>query len=72
MTIAELIAKLSSYPPDARVTLLDSDRGWLLPIEIAHLAADGFVREDDFVAITSDVSGDEIEGLVTRSLHHIA
>jgi hypothetical protein len=63
VTVGDLIAKLSSYPADARVTLLDSDRGWLLPIENAHLAADG-ARENDFVATTSDVSSDEIEGLV--------
>jgi len=33
MTIAELISMLSTYPADTRVTLLDPDRRWLLPID---------------------------------------
>ena len=41
MTIADLIAKLSRFPASARVTLLDPDKGWLLPIEITHLPAEG-------------------------------
>jgi hypothetical protein len=63
MTVSDLIAKLSSYPTDARVTLLDPCKGWLLPIEIRPLAADGSSRDVDFVAITSDRSNDEIKGM---------
>ena len=69
MTVAELIAKLSGYPGDARVTLLDPDKGWLLPIEIAALPADGCRREVDFIAITTDSTSDEIEGLVADGKH---
>jgi hypothetical protein len=54
MTVSDLIAKLSSYPADARVTLLYPDKQWLLPIEITHLSADGSNREVDFIAITAD------------------
>ena len=64
MTVSDLIAKLSSYPADARVTLVDPEKGWLLPIEITHLSADGYNREVDFIAITADSASDEIEGLV--------
>jgi hypothetical protein len=66
MTIANLIAKLSSYPATARVALLDPNNPWLLPIEITHLAANGSDREVDFIAITADSTSDEIEGLVNR------
>ena len=66
MTVAELIAKLSGYPGDVRVTLLDPDKGWLLPIEIACLPADGCRREVDFIAITADSTSDEIEGLAAE------
>ena len=66
MTIADLIAKLAIYPADARVTLLDPERGWLLPIEVTCLSADGSTREVDFVAITSDSTSDQIEGIVQR------
>ncbi len=66
MTVAELIARLSGYPGDARVTLLDPDKGWLLPIEIARLPADGSCRDVDFIAITTDSTSDEIEGLVAE------
>jgi hypothetical protein len=48
------------------VTLLDSDKGWLLPIEITRLPADGCNREVDFIAITTDSTSDEIEGLVAE------
>jgi hypothetical protein len=34
MTVSELISKLSFYPPETRVTLLDPDKRWLLSIEI--------------------------------------
>ena len=67
MKVSELIEKLSRYPSDTRVTLLDPDKGWLLPIEIADLPADGLTREADFVAITSDCKSDEIEGLADRN-----
>jgi hypothetical protein len=63
MTVSDLIAKLSSYPADARVTLLYPDKQWLLPIENTHLSADGSNREVDFIAITADSASDEIEGL---------
>jgi hypothetical protein len=66
MTISELIAVLSTYPADARVTLLDPDKRWLLPIEIVRLPADGCGRDVDFIAITADGTSDEIEGLVNR------
>lgn len=61
MTVSDLIAKLSAYSADARVTLLHPDKPCLLPIEITHLAADGIHRDIDFVAITADIAGDEIE-----------
>ena len=64
MTIADLIAKLSRYPASARVTLLDPDKRWLLPIEVTHLPAEGSAREVDFIAITADGASDEIEGVV--------
>ena len=63
MTVFELISMLSAYPADTRVTLLDPDRRWLLPIEITALSADGMSGEVDFIAITSDSASDEIEGL---------
>jgi hypothetical protein len=64
MTVSELIAMLSTYPADARVTLLDPDRRWLLPIEVTHLRAEGTARDVDFIAITADSASDEIEGVV--------
>jgi hypothetical protein len=64
MTVSELISMLSAYPADTRVTLLDPDRRWLLPIEVMHLPADGSAREVDFIAITADSASDEIEGIV--------
>ncbi|HEV8390337.1 MAG TPA: hypothetical protein VGQ35_10865 [Dongiaceae bacterium] len=63
MTVSDLIARLSCYPADARVTLLDPDKGWLLPIEVTRVMADGSSREVDFVAITADSESDEIEGI---------
>lgn len=63
MTVSELITRLSGYPADARVTLLDPERHWLLPIEITELSADGSSREVDFIAITADIASDEIEGI---------
>ena len=64
MTVSELIAMLSAYPTDTRVTLLDSERQWLLPIKVTLLPTDGAAREVDFIAITADGTSDEIEGLV--------
>jgi hypothetical protein len=64
MTIADLTAKLSAYPGNARVTLLHPDKPWLLPIEIAHVSAADPDRQVDFIAITADSASDEIEGLV--------
>ena len=61
MTVSELIAKLSSYPEDARVTLLDADKRWLLPITITHLSADESSCGVDFIAIAADIMSDEIE-----------
>ena len=63
MTVSDLIAKLSFYPPDARVTLLDPEKRWLLPIEIKHLSADDFNCGFDFIAVTADSASDEIEGM---------
>lgn len=51
MTIADMIAKLFRYPASARVTLLDPDKRWLLPIEVKHLPSEGSAREVDFIAI---------------------
>ena len=64
MTVSELISMLSTYPGDTRVTLLDPDRRWLLPIEVTAVSADGISREVDFIAITADSASDEIEGVV--------
>ena len=50
MTVSELTSKLSFYPPATRVTLLDPDKRWLLPIEIKYLPAQGSAREADFIA----------------------
>jgi hypothetical protein len=44
MTIADLLAKLAVYPADARVTLLDPDRGWMLPIHVVHLPVELLAR----------------------------
>jgi hypothetical protein len=63
MTVSDLIAKLSSYSPDTRVTLVDLDRRWLMPIEITHISADGSSGGVDFIAITADRANDEVEGL---------
>jgi hypothetical protein len=63
MTVADLIAKLSSYPASARVTLLDPDTGWLRPIDITQLSADGSSCGVDLIAITTDSASDEIEGV---------
>jgi hypothetical protein len=63
MTVSDLIAKLSSYPAGARVTLLDPDNGWLLPIAFKRSLADGSTREVDFVVITADSATDESEGM---------
>jgi hypothetical protein len=64
-------SKLSAYPPETRATLLDPDKRWLLPIEIARLPADGCSREVDFIAITADGTSDEIEGLVAERRHPV-
>ena len=66
MTVSDLIERLSAYPATARVTLLDPDRGWLLPIEITHLSADESSREVEFIAITADAASDEIEGIAEK------
>ena len=63
MTVSELISKLSFYPADARVTLLDPEKRWLLPIEVTEISADGSSRKVDFIAITADGASDEIEGI---------
>ena len=64
MTVSELISMLSAYRADTRVTLLDPDRRWLLPIEVTPLSADEISLEVDFIAITADSASDEIEGIV--------
>jgi hypothetical protein len=64
MTVSELISMLAIYPADARVTLLDADKRWLLPIKVTPLLAGGSAREVDFIAITADGASDEIEGVV--------
>jgi len=66
MTVGDLIAKLSAYPSNARVSLLHPDRPWLLPIEITHLPAEGPDCDVDVIAITADSASDEIEGLVDK------
>jgi hypothetical protein len=66
MTISDLITQLSAYPADARVTLLDADRRWLLPIQVKSLPAYQSSCGTDFVAITSADDCDEIEGLVIQ------
>jgi len=66
MTVCDLISKLSSYPADARVTLLDPDKGWLLSIEITRLSADNSTCGVDLIAITADRASDEIEGLTNH------
>jgi hypothetical protein len=63
MTVSDLMSILSSYPADARVTLLDPDKGWLLPIEITHLLPEHTNCGIDFIAITADNANDEIEGV---------
>ena len=55
---------LATYPAETRVTLLDPDKWWLLPIKVTPLPADGSAREVDLIAITTDGTSDEIEGLV--------
>jgi hypothetical protein len=64
MTVSELISMLATYPAETRVTLLDPDKQWLLPIKVTPQPADGSVRDVDFIAITADATSDEIEGLV--------
>jgi len=63
MTVRDLMEQLSAYPDDVRVTLLNPDNGWLLPIEIRRLPASGCTRNVEFIAITTDPASDEIEGL---------
>jgi hypothetical protein len=65
VTVSELINHLSSYPADARVTLLDAERQWLLPIEIKPMKAEQSNCGVDLVAIMAPDT-DEIEGLVVR------
>jgi len=67
MTVSELILMLSSYPPETRVTLLDPERRWLLPIELKTLSADQSSCGVDFVAIASADDCDEIEGLAIET-----
>ena len=64
MTVSDLMAKLSAYPPDARVTLLDPDTGWLQSIEITQLSADGSSCGVEIIAVTANGASDEIEGVV--------
>jgi hypothetical protein len=66
MTVSDLITRLSSYPANARVTLLDPERRWLLPIEIKLLSANRSSCGVDFIAITSANDSDEIEGLALQ------
>ena len=66
MTVADLIAKLSVYPPDTRVTLLHPEERWLLPIEITRLPADRCTCGVDLVAITTNSASDEIEGVALK------
>ena len=65
MTVSELIKRLSTYPADARVTLLDAERHWLLPIEIKPMMADPSNCGVNLIAIAA-CDTDEIEGLVIR------
>jgi hypothetical protein len=65
MTISDLITRLSSYPANARVTLLDPERQWLLPIEIKLMAANQSNCGVDLIALTAP-DGDEIEGVAVR------
>jgi hypothetical protein len=71
MTVSDLIARLSDCPANARVTLLDPDKGWPLPIEIAQLPADGCNRDVNFIAITTDATSDEIADLASVELAHL-
>ena len=61
--LSELISALSNYPDDARVTLLDPDKRWLLPIEVKTLPAAYSSCGVEFVAITSADDCDEIESI---------
>ena len=70
MKVSELIESCLGTPSDTKVTLLDPDKGWLLPIEIADLPADGLTREADFVAITSDCKSDERPHRQEQRLNH--
>jgi hypothetical protein len=63
MTVSDLMAKLSAYPADARVTLLDPDTGWLQSIEITQLSADGSSCGVEIIAVTANSASDEIEGV---------
>ena len=63
MTISDLIAKLSSFPANTRVPLLDPDKRWLLPIQLRQLSPDRSNCGVHLIAITSDNESDEIEGL---------
>jgi len=65
MTVSDLIAKLSAFPADVRVVLLDQDKGWLLPIEIVHLSSDSSTCGVALLTIT-DRASDEIEGLTSH------
>jgi len=68
MTVSDLVAKLSAYPADVRVTLLDPEKRWLLPIEITHLSAEDSSCGVDFIAITADPASDEIEGMANYAV----
>ena len=55
MTISELIDKLSTYPPNMRVTLLDADTRSLKPIRFTRLDRDlRYDRHADFLCLTCD------------------
>jgi hypothetical protein len=58
MTIAELIARLQTFSPDTRVTLLDPDTEWMLKVQIKTIAAEDTALGTEFVAITG-AYGDE-------------
>jgi hypothetical protein len=72
MTVSDLISKLLTYPANTRVTLLDQDKGWLLPIEIMRLSADRSTCGVDLLTITADRASDEIEGLAGQQQSRLA
>lgn len=61
MTVARLIELLRNYPPDMRVTLLDPDTDYLLPIHVVKIPASIDTNGVEFVTITG-VYQDTLEG----------